>query len=421
MQRLLSDRLGERAPRVFVSSFLDALARSRDAHHMLLVLIHSELHEDAEEFLDHTLGSRAVGDAIAEGPFTFWAASATSRQGQKAARMCQATEYPFLCVLVSTSPTASKYDCVARCRGHPEPQRVIAWLSSVQDRWGPRLEARRAELVARDMDRMLKEQQEREYRDAEEADRRRLDAAEAAEAAKKAESQRRLEEEAREEEASLLTQALAMSVEDQLRCDAQVAMARLSPEPHPSTPGLALLRLTFPGGTVIERRFRAGEPQRAVRDFATVALHRLRFVEFAGFSLVCRAPAKTLHPAQDGRSLEAAGLTPSARVFVVLEDTRSPGEIARESVERSRAGDSAGGAGRAGSPVGESDEEGGIDAPEPLRLHGGEAGAEQGGSTLLRRLGDAGTSGGGNRGDRAERTRGHVVQRSGRRLSGRDD
>jgi FAS-associated factor 2 len=429
MQALLTEKLGARAPGVFVASFLDALARSRDAHHMLLVLLHSELHEDAEEFVTNTLGDQAVGSAIAEGPFTFWAASATSKQGQRAARACQASEYPFLCVLVSTSPTADKYDCVARCRGHPDPQRVLAWLGSVRERWGPRLEARRAELVARDMDRMLKEEQEREYKEAEEADRRKLDAAEAADLAKQEDARRAREAEAREEEAQLLTQALSLSVEDQVRCDAAAAMSRLAPEPGPTEPGLAHIRLTFPGGTVVERRFRADEPQRMIRDYVSVVLHKLQFVEFAGFSLVCRAPSRTLQPGQDPRSIEEAGLTPSARVFVALEDTRSAEEIARESIRRARAGDDVDQAdGGGGEGEGDADM---LHQPVDAGDDGGEAGIGAGrggvgsGATLSRRLGDATVSSTpeGAEAARAGRNtrRAGAVQRSGRRLSGRDD
>ncbi|CAE7604999.1 PUX10, partial [Symbiodinium sp. KB8] len=129
-QSLLDHELGSRAPQLLCCSFTDALARARDSHQLLLVLLHSELHEDNDAFIRDTLGSEEVGRVLSEGPFAVWGASVLSREGRRAADAAVASELPFMGAWLATSPTASKHECVGRSTGNAGPANAAQFLSA---------------------------------------------------------------------------------------------------------------------------------------------------------------------------------------------------------------------------------------------------------------------------------------------------
>lgn len=345
-QSHLSKELGAaRAPQLLCASLADALARARDAHTALVVLLHSELHEDAHEFVHTVLGDDAVGRLMSEGPFTVWGASALSDEGWKAAQMAGATQFPFMGVFVATSPTANKHVCVARSLGLAQRDAAVSWLEAARAQVGPTLTMRREEVLQRERDRILRDDQEKRYEEVQAEDRRRMEEAEAREAERRAEDARRDEaEQKRREEAELAEEAEAlarvvrMSTQEQMVEQALAAAARLPSEPAEDEADTTTVRMTLPGGTVLMRRFRAEEPQRAVRDFAAVALHRLGFTGYQAVKVGSRAPAMTMEDGDDGRSLREAGLAPSARLFVTAKEAADAVGVARAAIEAGRDG-----------------------------------------------------------------------------------
>lgn len=336
-QSLLDRELGLRAPQLLCCSFTDALARARDSHTLLLVLLHSELHEDNDAFIRDTLGSEEVGRVLADGPFTLWGASVLSREGRRAADAAVASELPFMGAWLATSPTAAKHECVGRSTGNPGPANAARFLSAVRARFEPKLAERRNDILAREQNRILRDDQERRYQEIQEQDMQRMREAEAAEAARAEEERRRAREEADAHEARQLASVVETSLQHQIEDEAEAALARLPAEPAEGAPDAAVVRMSLPGGTVLERRFLASDPQRAVRDYAAFALHRMGVTRFDGFTLGSRAPDKTLRPADDAQTLEEAGLFPTARLLVVVHRPADAAEVAKAAVEAGRA------------------------------------------------------------------------------------
>ncbi|KAA0163595.1 hypothetical protein FNF27_00294 [Cafeteria roenbergensis] len=353
-QSLLDHELGSRAPQLLCCSFTDALARARDSHQLLLVLLHSELHEDNDAFIRDTLGSEEVGRVLSEGPFAVWGASVLSREGRRAADAAVASELPFMGAWLATSPTASKHECVGRSTGNAGPANAAQFLSAVRSRFEPKLAERRNDILAREQNRILRDDQERRYREIQEQDMQRMREAEAAEAARAEEERRRAQAEADAHEARQLASVVETSLQQQIEEEAEAALARLPAEPAEDAAGVAVVRMSLPGGTVLERRFSSTDTQQAVRDYAAFALHRMGVTRFDGFTLGSRAPDKTLRRADDAQTLEEAGLFPTARILVVVHRPADAAEVAKAAVEAGRAAREAAGAAAAGASLSRS-------------------------------------------------------------------
>lgn len=330
-QRLLDDRLAGRAPQLEQCSFADALTRANAKNHVLLTIIHSELHEDADDFVDLVLSNPRFKEVILDGRFDLWGASVLSREGSKAARKCLATEYPFLAVLAGkASSTSQSFSVVARSRGRPRPEPVVRWLEAVRGVWKPKMEERVAEVLMRRREAELRDEQERRYKEIEAEDRKRLEAADEAERRRAEEAERREREERERLETADLAAVVELSARERAGHDAQRALERLPGEPSSG----ATIRFSLPDGTVLERRFSATDRVGAARDYVTYAMWRLGFLSVEPWQLQTRDPhAVDVDPSSDSLSLKEAGLAPSARLFVIEpSDARDPESIAREAI-----------------------------------------------------------------------------------------
>ena len=80
-----------------------------------------------------------------------------------------------------------------------------------------------------------------------------------------------------------------------------------------------MLRLTLPAGTKVQRRFRAAEPLRLVRDFvlAAAADTGAPLAAADGFELSSSFPKRVFGAADEAQSLAALGLVPQAVLFVL--------------------------------------------------------------------------------------------------------
>jgi hypothetical protein len=313
-------------------SLLDACARARDAFKVLVVFVHSELHEDAGELLGEVMKDRRVSDLCKADAFVWWGVSALSTEGQHVCQALQVSEFPFFGALVATSPTANAYRLASRFTGRASAERLVAWLDGVRGSVYPELVVLQTEAVTRERDRLLRDDQERRYREIEEEDRRRLAEEEAkARATREAEAaaarQQQLDAETKE-----LTEAVRMSMTQDLEERAAEAARHLRPEPPEGASSATSVRFSLPGGTVLERRFHDDETQGVVRGYVLAALVRLGFSSFEAVELDTRHPRRSLPRDEDRLSLREVGLTPSARLVVSLARGREAHEVAKSVV-----------------------------------------------------------------------------------------
>ena len=247
--------------------------------------------------------------------------SVQSADGRHLAQSLGACAYPFLCLVnVKSRPGSGggssnsnsntnrdhgnyALEVYLRMQGRQltalSPDTVLAYLQTVMRQHGAvaaEVESRR---LQREEEALLRQEQDREYREALEADRAR-EAARQAEREKEEEAQREREEaerRAQEEKEDGLAKALSLVGE----------------EPAAGTPDTARIRLTLPNGRRIDRRFHADDAIAVVRAFLIVHFHE-NGVDIANFSLSTSFPKRTY--ADPAVTLREGDLVPQAMLMV---------------------------------------------------------------------------------------------------------
>lgn len=181
----------------------------------------------------------------------------------------------------------------------------------------PLLQQEASERARREMDRLLREEQDQELQRSLEADREReLQRKKAAEA--EAEEERKRLEEAQQAE-------MAVAEEERKRIEAaEIVAARrekksaiLSPEPEADVTGVALIRVRLPNGIAEQRRFLSSDPLEKIYDWVD-SLDSHNHLKYA---LATTYPRKVFKGSTMLRkSLTELELVPQAALLVQPED-----------------------------------------------------------------------------------------------------
>lgn len=163
-------------PALETSSYEEALKRGARENKFVLIYLHSALHGDSDEFLRHTWCTTALQQLCEQAGIVVWAGSVHRPDGYEAAAQLQVAGYPFVGLYSgvaggsSPSQPRDKYQQVWTHEGlitatelTAQVRRVTSAAQAVQDQI-------RAREMARDEDRMLREEQERSYAEAMERD-----------------------------------------------------------------------------------------------------------------------------------------------------------------------------------------------------------------------------------------------------------
>eukprot|EP00756_Hemistasia_phaeocysticola_P052664 Hpha_TRINITY_DN27934_c0_g1::TRINITY_DN27934_c0_g1_i1::g.44926::m.44926/K18726/FAF2, UBXD8; FAS-associated factor 2 len=287
----------------------EALSAATASGRLLVVYLHSRLHQDTEFFCSETLRNASVLRALSRNYFV-WAADVASPEGDYLANsVFFASSFPYLAVVL---PRQSQSEVLVRVEGPIHATLLAFELTQTADHVAPFLHRQRMQRQAAALREELRAEQDAAYQAAVEADRaaavRRAAEEVAAEQAAREEKEReaRLQRE-REEEA-----AEEASVRERRR-------ALLPPPPTADDPSACRLRVHLPGGQAVERRFRRTDLVQVVHDF--VCSHE----DYNGspFSLSRVFPHQ---PLPLGVTLQHAGLCPRA---VVVASDASAAEAAR--------------------------------------------------------------------------------------------
>lgn len=300
-------------PQFFEGSFTQALQAARHDLKLLVVYLHSPAAQHSEAFCTNVLSNEALRSML-DGGFLVWAGDASGTEGRSVTRVVRAREYPSFSVILPAS--ADDVRVIGSVGGNIEVDGAVALLTACLDE----MEMHRAEIVARTEqhaeDRQLRQQQDREYQEALEMDRKRAE-----EQALQEQQQREAErlEEARQqkerEEAERL-EAERRSREEVLRQRA----AALAPEGPADT---ARISLRLPAGQRVQRRFAPGAPLADVYRWAEVVPY---MPEHAGKGLEVpeRFTLKTSFPSREliemERTVEELQLAGSNILLAAIED-----------------------------------------------------------------------------------------------------
>jgi len=250
---------GVRRPQFFADGYREAAASARRQSKTLLVYLHSPLHSDTPDFCRGVLADDTFL-AFAQRSCVLWAADACESDGYSLADALGVTTFPFVAVLLCRS---GGEEVVDRVQGFSTPDELVPRLGAAIAVHEEHLTRTRLADRERTESTRLRREQDSEYEQALDADRKRDDAAAV---------QQKID--AEEAEALRLAEDLAAALELSQAQAKEASLKRkrdnLGPEPA-AGPGAARLRLQFPNGTKIDRRFQESQPLQCVRDF--IELH----------------------------------------------------------------------------------------------------------------------------------------------------
>jgi len=286
-------------------------ASSSSSSPLLLIYLHSSLHPDCAKFCETTLSdprlvaylnqsSSAGGGGGGGDMIRCFGALTGSADGAHLAQTLGAAAYPFLCLVgVKSSSSGGSSRSSSNSRNNSNSSSIIlevklkmqgrklailatdsllAYLQTVVRQHDAAMAQENARRLQRQEEAMLRQEQDREYRETLEADRAREEARRAEQEREEAERRAKEEEELR-------------AVEERENALAK-AMSLVGDEPPAGTADTARVRMTLPNGRRIDRRFRADDTIEVVRAFLTVYFHE-NDVDISNFSLSTSFPKRT--------------------------------------------------------------------------------------------------------------------------------
>mmetsp|Transcript_22643 Transcript_22643/g.37410 ORF Transcript_22643/g.37410 Transcript_22643/m.37410 type:complete len:474 (+) Transcript_22643:54-1475(+) len=304
------DDFGAVHPTFFVGTFMQALVRARHEAKFLLVYVHSAGRTETTTFCRDVLGSELFAAFVNEN-FIFWVSDAATSEGRDMRHQLRLRDLPALAVLSHSEmvprPGVPRGTAQALGTVHGlhllSEERAIAALTQLLERFEAILEGARLERRERDVDRMLREEQEAEYaRSLAEDQAREADEA-AAVARAELEGQQRQELEAAEARRAQEEDAAARA-----QREARVAKAATLPD-EPATGGTHVI-VRMPDGQRLSRRFPKSCCLQVVVDWIESSEP-----DIEDFDLVINYPRKEFTAEHRAVSLEELGLHPAATLF----------------------------------------------------------------------------------------------------------
>mmetsp|Transcript_83654 Transcript_83654/g.210858 ORF Transcript_83654/g.210858 Transcript_83654/m.210858 type:complete len:430 (+) Transcript_83654:95-1384(+) len=233
-------------PRFFEGSFAQALQAAQRDLKLLVVFLHSEHARDARSFCSTVICNDVVRTMLDEN-FLLWGGDIARMETHYVSQMIHARQYPCLCVLLPAS--VDEVRVIGAVQGEVQVDATISLLAACFEE----METHRAEMVARSAqqveDRHLREQQDQEYQEALEMDRKRAEQQAAQERAEREAREAAEAEKRKEEEQLARIEAERVALEEERRQQA----ARLGAEGEDAT---ARVALRLPAGQRAQRKFR---------------------------------------------------------------------------------------------------------------------------------------------------------------------
>ncbi|RHY05735.1 hypothetical protein DYB25_008507 [Aphanomyces astaci] len=279
----LRQEYGDRCPDFMHVPFREATTLAKTEGKFLLIYLHSEVHQDAAAFCKNSLCTDDVqAFAAAHDNVLFWAGSVLAPEGYSVSLSLGAASFPFLCMVLSTPRGLNIVDKV---------QGTLSFSTEAQ---------------------LLREQQDEEYQQSLEADRRKVE--------EEALRQAQEEEQARQLSIRLQEEAdAARRAAAERESAIKVKRSRLANGPVTKGKDTAFLRLQLHNGTKLERLFWASDTFHTVRDFVDVAFFE-RDIAIVRYELATNYPRKCWGLDQSHVTLQDAvrwlGLTPQALLYV---------------------------------------------------------------------------------------------------------
>lgn len=246
-QRALTSQYGAnlQLPRFFEGSFSEALRRAQQDTKLLVIYLHSDMSRHTQSFCTQVLNNEFVRTMLDEN-FLLWGGDIARMETHQVSQMIHARQYPWFCVLLPAS--VDEIRVIGALDGEVQVDAAVALLAACFEE----MEGHRAEIVARreqyTEDRNLRTQQDQEYQEALEMDRRRTEQREEEER-QAAEAQRIVEDQRRQEKEMLDKAEAERNAVNERRKQAAAAL------PAESATSTARIALRLPTGQRVQRKF----------------------------------------------------------------------------------------------------------------------------------------------------------------------
>jgi len=232
-------------PRFHEGTFSQAVSTARRDLKLLVVYLHSEHARYSQSFCTEVLGSELIRTVLDEN-FIVWGGDVARLEAHQVSQMIRVRQFPSFCVLLPAS--VEEIRVIGALYGQIEPDAVLALLTANLEE----MESHRSEIVAQQMqhaeDRNLREQQDREYQEALEMDKR-LEEQRREREREEQEVHRQAEEQLRLEQEAVAKQEAQVQALQEKR---QRAAASL---PAPTSEAKARIALRLPAGQRVDRKF----------------------------------------------------------------------------------------------------------------------------------------------------------------------
>lgn len=241
-------------------NYSQALEKAKQEIKFLVVYLHSDEHESADEFCGNTLASQELVSFFNEHDLLFWGGNVGNTEGYQVSLALQSSGFPFL-ALISLRPRSTeaggyKASVIERIEGIATPEEITRKLWLHISRINPQLNSLRQERVEQEAARSLREQQDHAYQRSLLADQekaRRIKEQQEAEARERDQQARELERNALNAKYRTLYVASLSS--------------KLPSEPGPEEPGTSRFSIRLANGERVIRRFRGSETVKDLYHF----------------------------------------------------------------------------------------------------------------------------------------------------------
>ncbi|KAL2913390.1 UBX domain-containing protein 10 [Polyrhizophydium stewartii] len=293
------EQYGDKHPAFYAGTYMQALDAAKREIRYLLVVLHSDEHDDTPAFCRETLASEAFINFVNERNVLVWGGNIKEAEAFKGDSVLGATAYPFMALITLQG---SNMVVASRFEGLMSTERIITKLQRLFDRFDPQLAGARAERASREAARQIRQQQDAAYEASLRADQ---------EKARKAREE--MERLAREQEESERAEREKEQRRERRKQRKLELAAEMPAEPPASEPNTARLGIRLPSGQRVVRRFKADDRVQLLWNF--VETHDLSPLDLdTEFVIVNPYPRRVYRDME--QTFAEAGLAPSASVVV---------------------------------------------------------------------------------------------------------
>ncbi|ORX45724.1 UBX-domain-containing protein [Hesseltinella vesiculosa] len=266
---------GESHPPFYQEGYTQALEQAKRDLQFLLVILQSDEHDDTKPFCENTLTSDDLHSFIQTKNILVWAGNVNQVEAYQVSCTLQASTYPFMAVIALQSVGSSqKMTVVDRLEGPIAPEPLMERLDTIMQRHGAALNRLKQEREHREMERQLREDQDRAYRESLLADQ---------------EKDRRAEEERREQEQLREQERLAQEERDRIKQKRKEYIQSLC-HSLPKEPS------SEEQGKVIKINFRLANGERVIRAFREKETLETLYQFVEAYPFLSQQPSKISPP-----------------------------------------------------------------------------------------------------------------------------